>query len=128
VTAVRVRAGACGYVIVVECRRTGVREVKLDMESACESVAEFGRRLAFRGPLKLKDILTRGLTGSPILEEATKSLPHAGCLIPSAVIKAAEVELGLNVPRSALIEFIADDDGIEKVEVDTHDSSASMLG
>ena len=43
---------------------------------------------------------TNVLTGSGV------DLKHAACAVPSAILKAVEVEAGLNVPKDAVIRFV----------------------
>jgi len=66
------------------------------------------------GPFSIKDIMSAKIAGNRIFQAAWETLPHSGCPLVSAIIKAAEVELGLNVPRTVTIEFDTDEDRLKE--------------
>jgi hypothetical protein len=41
-----------------------------------------------------------------VYRAAGKHLKHPACVVPSAILKAVEVEAGLNVPKDAVIRFV----------------------
>ena len=47
-----------------------------------------------------------GFQNNPVYRSASKHLKHAACAVPSAILKAIEVEAGLNVPKDAVIRFV----------------------
>lgn len=57
------------------------------------------------GKLEMKDILRGPIQENPVYEKAGKSGLHSSCPIPCALIKAAEVELGLALCRDIRISF-----------------------
>jgi hypothetical protein len=57
------------------------------------------------GALDMTDILSKGMGKNAVFAECSELLSHAACPVPSAIIKAAEVELGLALPKPVVIEF-----------------------
>jgi hypothetical protein len=110
-TIVKVNGGACGFVARIRARKTDKRSLVVEIESECKSVRELGRAIAETGPLTMRDILARSEADNPVFREASVSLPHAACPVRVAIMKAAEVELGLAVPRDVSIEFEPDGNG-----------------
>jgi len=98
---VEVEAGACGMKSVIQAHPEG-REVKLVIESDCPAVNELAAELT---GLEMRQVLG-GFGQGPVFELAGQHLNHAACLVPAGIIKAAEVALGLNVPRPSSISFI----------------------
>jgi hypothetical protein len=62
--------------------------------------------------LTLKEIFTP-LTRNPVYQAAERSGCHPSCGVPLAVVKAAEVVLGMALPRNVTIRF-------DEVEKDSH--------
>lgn len=110
-TVVKVNGGACGFVARIRATKSGNRSLLVEIESDCKSVQELGRAIGELGRLTLKDILGRSEADNPVFREASVSLPHPACPVPVAIMKAAEVELGLNLPCDISIEFEPDGDG-----------------
>ena len=59
-TVVKVKAGACGFVTRIRADKVNKREVKIEIESDCESVDDLGFILQEIGPLGMKDIISKG--------------------------------------------------------------------
>lgn len=104
-TVVKVNGGACGFVTRIRVDRKGKREVLVTIKSDCESVDDLGFILQEIGPLGLKDIISKGANGNKVFHAAAEKLPHSACPVSVAILKACEVELGLNVPSPVSIEF-----------------------
>ena len=107
-TLVKVNGGACGFVTRIRADKKNKREVLIEIESDCESVDDLGFILQEMGPLSLKDIVSKGVNGNKVFHAAAEKLPHSACPVSVAVLKACEVELGLNVPSPVYIEFESD--------------------
>ena len=45
------------------------------------------------------------MTDSAVYRSATQHLKHAACPVPSAILKAIEVEAGLAVPQDVIIKI-----------------------
>lgn len=104
-TVVRVDPGACGFVTRITARKDGRRALHIELESDCEAVQALDTRVRELGPLGISEILSKGIGTNRVFVEGSKVLSHACCPILSAIIKAAEVELGLNIPARVSIEF-----------------------
>ena len=102
---VRVSAGACGFEALVRASRSGKVSVRIELQSNCESVEDLGRKFEQAGALTIKDFMSTGEKKNRVLQWTAEALPHSGCPIPVAIIKAAEVELDLNIPCPVSIEF-----------------------
>lgn len=100
-TVVEVEAGACGMKSVIRTSADG-SEVTVSVESDCPAVSELASQLT---GLTMHQVLA-GFGKGPVFELAGEHLQHAACPVPAGIIKAAEVAMGLNVPRPANISFI----------------------
>jgi hypothetical protein len=105
VTVVKVRAGTCGFLTRIIAERENGREVRIEIESDCESVLDLGYILQQLGLLGMKDVISTNREKNQILRAAGDTLPHAACPVPVAILKASEVALGLNIPGIVTIEF-----------------------
>ncbi|ADC65899.1 conserved hypothetical protein [Ferroglobus placidus DSM 10642] len=88
----------CGYKSEVIAKKID-KSVKIEIISECEDVRKFGEELPI---LSAKDVLTR-IPENIVYKKA--NLKHSTCIIPWVVLKAAEIELGLNVKRLPRIKF-----------------------
>ncbi|MGC8659503.1 MAG: DUF6951 family protein [Desulfomonilaceae bacterium] len=102
---VKVQAGACGFLTVIRAVREDKRSVSVQIESACESVDALGAQIQEIGPLSIKDIMARGDRLNKVFALTSQNLHHSACPVAVAILKACEVELGLNVPSPVSIEF-----------------------
>ena len=100
-TKVVVAAGACGFTSVIRAEKGRERTVDISVESGCAMVQKMAAEIA---SLTRRDALT-GLTTNPVYLAAGRHLKHAACPVPAAVLKALEVEAGLNVKKDATITF-----------------------
>lgn len=102
---VKVKAGSCGFVTCIKAAKENRREVRLSVESDCASVCDLGFILEELGSLAMKDVISTHQAKNQVLRAAAETLPHSACPVPVALLKAAEVALGLNIPKSVTIEF-----------------------
>lgn len=103
-TRVIVSPGACGMesTIEVEKKDSGTYSVKIG--SDCEMVVKLGEEIT---ELTMMDVFKR-LLDNPVYTRAATCLKHVACPVPSAILKALEVEAGLNVPKDVSIRFVKD--------------------
>ena len=99
-----VNSGACGFVAVIRAAKGPGRTVDISVESGCPMVQKMAAEIASLGR---RDALT-GLLTNPVYLAAGRHLKHAACPVPAAVLKALEVEAGLNVKKDATITFEQD--------------------
>jgi hypothetical protein len=100
-TRVVVTAGACGFTTVIRAEKAPERSVDITVESGCAMVQKMAAEIARLGR---RDALV-GILNNPVYLAAGRHLKHAACPVPSAVLKALEVEAGLNVKKDATIVF-----------------------
>ena len=100
---VRVTAdpGICGFICSISAWKDG-GQVRFNIQSDCEQIKKLAMHL---GPISMKELFV-SLTKSPVFLSAEKSACHLACPIPSSLIKAAEVALGLALPKEATIRFL----------------------
>lgn len=76
----------------------------LSMTSACPMVVKLGEQVT---ELTMMDAFKR-FQDNPVYSKAGACLKHVACPVPSGILKALEVEAGLNVPRDVNIIFEKD--------------------
>lgn len=97
-----IHSGACGYTVTVKAEKGKGGKITISLETECEMVKKMLVEIAVLdrfAPLA-------GFLSNPVYQSAAKHLKHGACLVPSGILKAIEVEAGLNVPKDAAIEFI----------------------
>ncbi len=100
-TSVVIHSGACGYSISARAEKQSDGKITLIIETNCEAVRKMAEGIATLdrfAPLM-------GFSNNPVNLAAAKHLKHAACPVPSGILKAIEVEAGLNVPKDARIVF-----------------------
>lgn len=103
VVSVRVQPGACGFACTIRAQQTDRRAVAVTIEgSQCQQIQKLAERVT---ALSLKDIFTP-LTRNPVYASAEQCCCHASCAIPAAILKAAEVALGMAVPRDVQFQIV----------------------
>lgn len=103
-TKVVVDAGACGFTSVIRAEKGAERKIDVSVESGCAMVQKMAAEIA---SLSRRDALT-AIPSNPVYLAAGRHLKHAACPVPAAVLKALEVEAGLNVKKDATIVFSAE--------------------
>ncbi|OGW33670.1 MAG: hypothetical protein A2X58_12970 [Nitrospirae bacterium GWC2_56_14] len=101
-TKVIVNSGACGYTVTITAEKGKDKKIAVFLDTDCEMV---GKMLADIALVDQRVTLTN-LRDNPVYQSAAKHLKHAACPVPSAILKAIEVEAGLNVSKDVRIEFI----------------------
>ncbi len=99
---VRVDPGICGFACAVYARKLEARKVKINIEgSECKQIQRLSELITQIG---FRDVFLP-LTRNPVFVSAEKAGCHPSCVIPAAVIKAAEAALGLALKRDVFIQF-----------------------
>ena len=101
-TTVVVQSGACGYSVTVSAERGAGGEVRVTLETDCEMVRQMQEDVQ---TLDRMAALT-GFQNNPVYRSAGRHLKHAACPVPAGILKAIEVEAGLNVSKDARITFV----------------------
>ncbi len=100
-TTVIVQSGACGFTTTVTVDKTKDGKLSVTVETQCAMVQKMCDDIAVLdrfAPLA-------GFLKNPVYAAAAKHLKHVACPVPTAILKALEVEAGLNVPKDATIQF-----------------------
>lgn len=95
-------AGACGFRVMIRTKGTGKRRCTVELVSPCEMVKRLDEELRDRelGP----DVFS-SIVDSEVYKLCSKHIKHVSCPLPSAILKAVEVEWGLAVPKDVKIEI-----------------------
>ncbi len=103
VKAVRVTVdpGICGFNCSIHAYKGKGKTVRFEIQSDCDQIQTLATHLEEIG---IKDIFVP-LTRSPVFLSAEKSKCHLACPVPCSLVKAAEVVLGLALPKDARITF-----------------------
>ena len=92
-------AGACGFTTTVDAAMNG-RACQLTIESDCKAIQKMAAELTEVDPYK--EISSRRSVPKT-LEMGIKHCTHAACPVPVGIIKAVEIEAGLNLPVDVTI-------------------------
>jgi hypothetical protein len=104
-TKVRVNPGACGMPAEIEVQKKDSKTYTLRIRSQCEMVVKLAKEIP---ELKMLDAFRR-ILDNPVYRKGAVCLKHVACPVPSAVLKALEVEAGLNLPKDVSITFVKED-------------------
>ena len=103
-TKVKIVPGICGFTVTVSAVKEKDKKVSITVDTECEMVNKMA-----------EDIQTLGLTAAfsghlnnPVYRSAAQHLKHVACPVPSGILKALEVELGLCLPKDSGIHFLKD--------------------
>lgn len=101
-TTVVVQSGACGFSVTINAERGEGGAVRVTLETDCEMVRQM------QEDVRTLDRMTAltGFQNNPVHRSAGKHLKHAACPVPAGILKAIEVEAGLNVSKDARITFV----------------------
>jgi hypothetical protein len=100
-TKVIVQPGSCGCSASIKAEKGPGKVISVTIETDCEMIQKMA------ADIKNLDRFAAlaGFTTNPVFQAAAKHVKHAACPVPSAVLKAIEVEAGLNVAKDATIVF-----------------------
>ena len=105
-TKIRIQPGACGMPVMVEVQKKDKKTFAITITSECEMVGKLGKEIT---ELTLMDAFKR-LTDNPVYTKGASCLRHVSCPVPCGILKALEVEAGLNVPKDCIIHFVKDEE------------------
>ena len=99
---VHVMPGICGFVCVVKARKLENRKIGFQIcDSECGQINQLSVNLP---EMDWKDLFVP-LTRNPVYVNAEKSGCHPSCVIPAAMLKAAEVAMGMAIPKDVYFRF-----------------------
>jgi hypothetical protein len=91
-----VSAGICGFSAVIKAKKDDNGRIELKITSPCEMIAKLGDELK---SVDWTQAVTRDMTQSQVYQVSRKHVFHTACPVPSAILKAIEVEAGLALPK-----------------------------
>jgi uncharacterized protein DUF6951 len=97
----KVDPGICGFTCSINAFKDGKHSVKFEIQSDCDQIQNLAQDL---GKISMKDLFLP-LSRNPIFLSAEKSQCHLACPIPCSIVKAAEVALGLALPKRVTATF-----------------------
>jgi hypothetical protein len=100
-TRAKVYAGACGFTSVIKTKRQGTI-MKVKIISACKMLQKMNEDLEV---LDWRRNLFTNIQESVVYRSANKHLMHTDCPVPSAIIKAIQIELDGMVPTDVSMKF-----------------------
>jgi hypothetical protein len=100
-TRVVVDPGICGNVTTLEVVKLSKQKVRVKIISDCEAVTKMGESLAELDQWSALKPHVR----SEVYQSASECHVHTSCPMPSAILKAIEVEAGLALPHPVFIQF-----------------------
>jgi len=109
VVQVDVCAGGCGYPARIEVTLLDKKHVQVVIHSECEQITAMNpdlESLQWKG--RGHEVFTR-MTDSAVFQSAAHHIRHTACPIPSAILKAIEVETGIALPQDVTIRFVNSD-------------------
>jgi hypothetical protein len=104
-TTVTINAGACGFTVTIRAETSAGGKIAVSLDTDCEMVKKMLEDIAVLdrfAPLS-------GFLSNPVHRSASKHLRHVACIVPAGILKAVEVEAGLNVAKDASIIFVKND-------------------
>jgi uncharacterized protein DUF6951 len=104
-TKVIVKSGACGFIVTITAEKGPGGKIAVSLDTDCEMVKKMREDIAVLDKLAP---LT-GFLSNPVHRSASKHLRHVACTVPSGILKAIEVEAGLNVAKDGGIIFVQDE-------------------
>ena len=100
-TTVIVNPGACGFEVTIIAEKKSDGKIAITLDTQCEMVKKMLEEIAVLD----KTAVFVKFDNNPVYRSASKHLKHAACAVPSAILKALEVEAGLNVAKDVTMAF-----------------------
>jgi hypothetical protein len=98
----KVHAGACGHSITITITKGKDKTFFVALDTECAMVKKMLEDIAV---LDRFATLT-GFQNNAVYHSAAKHLKHVACPVPSGILKALEIEAGLNVPKDVSMVFV----------------------
>lgn len=103
-TKVKIDAGICGNITMVEAVSEDGVNVKLDVNSGCPVIKKMAETLG--GDFDGYELALAKLGANALYEYAAENFKgHAACPTIAGILKAVEVECKLALPKNATITF-----------------------
>lgn len=96
-------AGICGFTAIIKAEKTGKNRVRIKVFCPCEMIKGMDREL--RQINVTSDVFLK-ISDSVVYQLASKHIRHTACPVPAAILKAAEVEMGLALPKDVTMKIV----------------------
>lgn len=93
-------AGICGFSTSINAKQESDK-IKIIIKSDCKWISKLADEIREVDPSEI----FKTICESKIYETASKHIKHLACPIPSAIVKAVEVEAGLALPKNVMIKI-----------------------
>lgn len=103
-TKVLVNSGICGFDVTVVAEKDEDKKIRISLDTECQMVKKM---LDDIPTLDMRAAFT-GFLNNPVYKSAAMHIRHVGCPVPSAIIKAIEVEIEVCLPKDVSMTFIKD--------------------
>ena len=100
-TRTKINMDNCGFQTIIQGKLLGSGSIRLEITSDCESVQRLAENLT---ELDLPQIM-QTMRNSIVHQTAGACLRHLACLIPAAIIRTVEVEVGIALPGESSISI-----------------------
>ena len=104
-TVVHIKAGICGFAMTISAEKTGDEGVRIALQGGspiCPDVEKLVEDIAISN---VRDVFKNSPVENPVLRAARRRIKHLSCIVPAAIFKAIEVELGLALKGTSSINF-----------------------
>lgn len=102
-----VNPGVCGFTCLIRARKIEKRLVSIGItDSECRQIQGLADKIK---QLSLKELFVP-MTKNPVYRAAEQSGCHPSCVIPSAVLKTAEVVMEMALARDVTFTFRCDEE------------------
>ena len=105
-TKVIIDPGTCGFPAIVVIKKKDRKTFSISITSECEMVSKLDAEI---GELSMMDAFKR-IPDNPVFRKGAICLRHVACPVLSGILKALEVEAGLNLPKDVSIKFVTSDE------------------
>jgi len=112
-TSLDVEAGSCGFSAKISVYKVDDRHVRVEIESGCDQLTAMNHDLACLRWKGRGHEIFGPMSDSAVYRSASTHIHHTACPIPSAILKAIEVEVGAALPKDATITFVSGEPGID---------------
>ncbi|GAW91049.1 DUF6951 family protein [Calderihabitans maritimus] len=108
-TRVKVYAGICGFTSVIKVQRVERLTVRVQIISACPAMQAMNARL---GEVDCTRGVFSRIRDSLIYRLAHEEVKHTDCPMPSAILKAIQVELDAALPKDVIFQITKEEEEV----------------
>jgi hypothetical protein len=99
---VTVFAGICGFTAIIKAKKSGKKKIKVDIFCPCDMIKKLNDDL---DEIDVPREVFGEMCNSVVYELSSKHVKHVACPVPSAILKAIEVETDLALPKNVTMKI-----------------------